>query len=196
MLGAVLPNASTTQPMPDGAVLVRSDADLREAIRERIEELQTTYDGLDQAAGLPDRFVSKLLSEPPMRGISASVLWLILPALGYDISLIPNEELLAKRRGLLTKRRLWFHPPTMQAIARRRLLPWLFNSEKAKEMGHLGGCARAAKLHANAARSEVRRKAAFKRWRHRPVKTSQSNPVAMVAICRGGRREPSGPCLA
>ena len=82
------------------------------------------------------------------------------------------SHLLAKRRGLLTRRKLWFHPETMQAIARRRLLPWLFDSEKAKEMGHRGGCARAAKLHANAARSEVRRKAAFKRWRHRPVKTS------------------------
>ena len=158
--------------MPNGAVRVASEADLREAIRGRIEELETTYDALDRAAGLTDRFASKLLCEPPMRGISAATLWLILPALGFDVVLVPNADLLAKRRGLLTKRRLWFHPETMQAIARRRLLPWLFDSENAKEMGHRGGCARATKLHARASLSEKKRQAAFKRWRHRPVKTS------------------------
>jgi hypothetical protein len=153
-------------------VLVQSEAALRAAIRERITELQTTYDAVDLAAGLPERFASKLLCEPPMRGISAMALWLILPALGYDIGLIPNAALLAKVQGLLAKRKSNAHRPTMITIARRRMSPWLFNSERAKKMGRLGGRARAAKLHANASLSEVRRQAAFKRWHHRPVKTS------------------------
>jgi hypothetical protein len=168
---AVLPDAANHSSA--GMVLVQSEAALRAAIRERITELQTTYDAVDQAAGLPDRFASKLLTEPPMRGISASVLWLILPALGYDIGLIHNADALAKRRGLLAPRKHSHHrPATMITIARRRMAPWLWNSESAKKMGRLGGRARAAKLHANAAISEVRRKAASARWHHRPVKTS------------------------
>jgi hypothetical protein len=175
-LGVVIIRAMLDTPAqpttPPGVVLVHDETDLRAAIRERINQLETTQAGLDAAAGLPDRFASKLLCEPPMRRMTPAVLWLVLPALGYDVGLVPNAAALAKVRGLLTKRKVWNQPPRVQAIAKPRATPWLFDSERAKQIGRLGGLARAAKLHANAAISEVRRQAAFKRWRHRPVKTS------------------------
>jgi hypothetical protein len=152
-------------PAPDGVLRVRDEADLLAAIRKRLHELGVTYDVLDRVAGLPDRFASKLLCDPPIRHISPMTLWLILGALGYDIGLIHNPDSLAKVRGLLSKRKLWNRPSTMKAIARRRMSPWLFDSERAKEMGHLGGLARAAKRNAVASISERNRANALKRWR-------------------------------
>jgi hypothetical protein len=170
MLCAVLADAPTTQPTtaPAGVVLVHDEADLLAAIRARLDELETTYAGLDAAAGLPDRFASKLLCDPPMRRISSMTLWLILPALGYDIGLIHNADALNRVKGLLSKRKLPHHrPPSMITIARRRVSPWLFNSERARKNGRLGGLARAAKRRANAAISKVRRQGALARWSKR-----------------------------
>jgi hypothetical protein len=159
--------AQPTTPL-NGVQLVHDEHEFLAAIRARLDELGVTYDSLDRAAGLPDRFSSKILCRPPVRHVSALTLWLVLGAVGLDLALIPNPEALARVQKLLVKRKITTHRHTsMITIARRRMSPWLFDSQKAKEMGRLGGLARAAKHHARVAVSEMKRQAACARWRKR-----------------------------
>jgi hypothetical protein len=172
MLRAVLPDdASTNQlmPAPDSVLaVVRSEADLLAAIRARLDELGTTLAGLDAAAGLPDRFASKLFCG--MRHISPMTLWLILPALGLDVGLIHNPAALAKVRGLLEPRKGVNPHITEVTVARRRMSPWLFNPERGRAMARV----RLAKLKPSQ-RVEIARNAARTRWKRKCRKCSRSS---------------------
>jgi hypothetical protein len=168
----VLPiDTSTTQPTiaPDGVLaVVRSENDLLAAIRARLDELGTTLAGLDAAAGLPDRFASKLFCG--MRHISPMTLWLILPALGLDVGLIHNPAALAKVRGLLEPRKGVNPHITEVTMARRRMSPWLFDPERGRKAARV----RLAKLGPER-RVEIATNAARSRWKRKCRKCSRSS---------------------
>jgi hypothetical protein len=161
IIRAVLPDAPTTTPsLPAGAVLTRNETELLAAIRTRVAELDVSYDTLDRIAGLPDRFASKLLCDPPMRQISQATLWLLMGALGYKIALLPDEEGLAKVQSRLVKRRGPNPHISMMTLARRRVVPWLFTPERGREMTRV----RLTKINPER-RSEIAKKAARIRWK-------------------------------
>jgi hypothetical protein len=164
----MLPDAP--QLMPAGAVLARNETELLTAIRARIAELDVSYDTLDRIAGLPDRFASKLLCNPPIRQISQATLWLLMGAIGFKLALIPDAEGLAKVQNRLVKRRGPNPHITMITVARRRVSPWLFSPERGREMARV----RLAKLGPKR-RGEIARNAARSRWKRKWRKCSRSS---------------------
>lgn len=80
---------------------ITSSADLRRLIRERIVQLGITYAVVDQVAGLPARYCSKILSEPPARNITVPVLLTLLGAIG--LSFVRDDETIVK----LSQRHDW-----------------------------------------------------------------------------------------
>jgi hypothetical protein len=156
--------------MPAGAVLARNENEFLAAIRRRVAELDVSYDTLDRIAGLPDRFASKLLCDPPMRSISQATLWLLMGALGYKLALIPDVEGLAKVQTRLVKRlgSNTRHISTI-TVGRRRMSPWLFDPERGREMASV----RLAKIKPSR-RVEIARNAARSRWKGKRRKCSRS----------------------
>jgi hypothetical protein len=75
---------------------VNHAADLRRLIRKRIVELGITYSTVDSVAGLPSRYCSKLLCEPPLRNLTVPTLILLFGALG--LRLASDEATVAKLR--------------------------------------------------------------------------------------------------
>jgi hypothetical protein len=146
--------------MPNGAVLARNEAELLAAIRARVAELDVSYDTLDRIAGLPDRFASKLLCDPPMRQISQATLWLLMGAIGYKIALLPDAEGLAKVQSRLVKRKAPNRHISTMTLARRRNSPWLWNAETGREMASV----RLTKIKPKQ-RIEIARNAARARWK-------------------------------
>jgi hypothetical protein len=151
---------------PRQVVMVRDEPDLCRVIRERCAELQITYDTLDTAALLPDRYASKLLCEHPTKHMGALALWNILGTLGYRIGLVHDEELLARFRDKLIVRE---HKP--QSSGSRPRVEFSFTHRFMRKIGRLGGQrsgeARRARASAKQAVSEMKRRAALKRW-HKP----------------------------
>jgi hypothetical protein len=162
MLAAMLPD-TPAQPMPahGGAVVARDENEVLAIIRARLHELQITYSTLDEVALLPERYAAKLLCDPPMKHMGAFMLWNVLGTLGFEISLVPHE-IPAHIRERLTVRE---HKP--QAVGRKPAVTYRLTHVFLRKIARLGGQARAANASRRKAISEVRRKAALKRW-HKP----------------------------
>jgi DNA-binding phage protein len=79
--------------------------DLVVALRHRIVELGTHMSAVDEVAGLPARYTSKVLSlgqgRPTLGLISMGP---ILGALGLKLAVLPDDEALARIRHRLPKR--------------------------------------------------------------------------------------------
>jgi hypothetical protein len=67
------------------AKIITSMTGLLEAIRTRQDELDLSCELIDEIAGLPARYTSKLLAPVPLRGISHMSLTAILGALGIGL---------------------------------------------------------------------------------------------------------------
>jgi hypothetical protein len=165
-VAAVLADA-TTPLLPAGAVLARNENEFLAAIRARVAALDVSYDTLDRIAGLPDRFASKLLCDPPMRQISQATLWLLMGALGYKLALIEDAEAFAKVQSRLVKRKAPNRRISTMTLARRRNSPWLFNAESGRAMVSV----RLTKLNPKQ-RIEIARNAARARWKRKCRKCS------------------------
>ena len=72
------------------AKLIRSMPELLEAIRARRDELGVTHENLDSISGLASGYVSKLLCDPPMKGLGATSLPALLGALGAALVMVPD----------------------------------------------------------------------------------------------------------
>jgi hypothetical protein len=144
------------------ATLIGSEAELLAAFRARLIELDITYDILDTAALLPDGYTGKLLASEPTKHMGALTFWSILGTLGYRISLVHDEELLARHRARLIARKC---PP--QSVGKPRRVKYSLTHNFLRKIGSLGGKAHAANASRKKAISEVRRQAALKRW-HKP----------------------------
>jgi hypothetical protein len=65
------------------------------ALRDWVAKLGTTGESIDALAGLPDRYVSKLLAPVPLKGIGRHSLGPLLGALGLKLILAVDTEQLA-----------------------------------------------------------------------------------------------------
>jgi hypothetical protein len=74
-----------------------------DVIRERIIELDIAYSMVDQIAGFPDRYTSKLLCHPPLKRMSVDSLFSIMGAVG----LMPEFKHDPERLQRLQKHRYW-----------------------------------------------------------------------------------------
>ena len=81
------------------ATPIESYARLVEALRDRLCEVGTTFAGVDQLAGLPERYSQKLLGHEPVKGMGAISLFPILQALGLRLLLVPDPPALVKLQG-------------------------------------------------------------------------------------------------
>lgn len=73
------------------ATPIESYARLVVALRDRVSEIGTTFAGVDALAGLPDRYVQKLLGQVPTKGLGGISMFPILQALGLKLLLAPVE---------------------------------------------------------------------------------------------------------
>jgi hypothetical protein len=83
--------------------VITSYDQLVNAIRARISELQTTYEGVDAVAGLADRHTSKLMCQTKTFGPMS--LMCTLQALGLVLILAQDDEQIARVRDRLPRRR-------------------------------------------------------------------------------------------
>jgi hypothetical protein len=82
---------------PRQLAVVRQYDDLIEALRRRCVELQIPFEVVDEVAGMPDRYVSKLLCPRPLKGIGR-ISWNVLAALGLQVIVVEDPQALAKAR--------------------------------------------------------------------------------------------------
>jgi hypothetical protein len=71
---------------------IRTYDDLVHALRARAEELGLSRENIDDIAGLPSGYASKILAKKHIKRMGALSLWLILPALGAQLCLIEDPE--------------------------------------------------------------------------------------------------------
>ena len=83
------------------APTVTTAAELRQLLRDRVAELGITYATVDQLAGFPDRYVSRLLCEPPARNITIPTLITLLETLALKFT---SDDVTL---GKLRRRRDW-----------------------------------------------------------------------------------------
>jgi hypothetical protein len=100
------------------------------AFRSRIAALGTTMETLDEVAGLPLRYSSKLLAPFPIKGFGRISLGPILGALGVKICLVEDAEMLARIKHRLVPRKNT--GTRVQAQRSRRYLVFKGNPELAR----------------------------------------------------------------
>ena len=80
------------------ALPVTHRAELIRLVRRRIAELDVTYESIDNICGFPSRYTSKLLCDPPIRGMSADSMFALLGALGLAALVQSDDVRLAALR--------------------------------------------------------------------------------------------------
>jgi hypothetical protein len=89
-----------------------------QAFRKRVEQLGTTYEAIDEVAGLPTRYVGKLLGPARMKGFGKLSLGALMGATGIKFLVVVDEEAMAKIAGRLTPK----HPSVVLREARIRTI--------------------------------------------------------------------------
>ncbi|WP_018320239.1 hypothetical protein [Bradyrhizobium sp. WSM2793] len=100
-----LPEAVPAKTTPTAAPIVRSMAGLVEALRQRRDELDISNETIDNIAGFPERYTSKLLAPRAPRNLSYHSLGQILGALGVGLRLVEDPEQVARVRRRWEKRK-------------------------------------------------------------------------------------------
>ena len=145
---------------------VTNYAELVKAIRDRVDELGTTYASVDAAAGLQENYFAKLVMPLPPRRMCAFTTFLILQALGLKVILTEDAEALKRSHARLAKRQ--FRKPSVMRAAPRIQ----FGPDQLDQMRSRGGFNRAARM-TSAERSASARHAAQARWSRRARGSSQ-----------------------
>jgi hypothetical protein len=139
------------------------------AFRQRVAELDTTCEALDDLTGFQSGYVSALLRRIPLKRMGARTLGDLLAALGMKFLAVEDAEQMAKVSGRLSKAIRRAKPPTgspatMTMLARSsrvapRLYPLSGNPVRAKELSD-----RVVILTTPAFRKRRARMAARARW--------------------------------
>ena len=143
---------------------VRTADDLRVLFRQRIASLGITFETTDTIAGLPAGYTAKLLGPEPMRRFGPVALEALMGATGIKLLAVEDAEALARVKGRYVQR---------QRRLAQRAGPKGFvrtiDSKFMRKIGALGGFKTAQARHARAlaksALSEMKRRAALRRWR-------------------------------
>jgi hypothetical protein len=80
------------------AAEVRSTADLRAIFRQRVRDLNISFETVDSIAGLPTRYTSKLLGPNPSKNFGAISFDALLGALGLKLVAVEDAEALERIR--------------------------------------------------------------------------------------------------
>jgi len=150
-----------TEPVPFSS----TDQALR-ILRNRIEQIGITHEGLDTISGLTSGYSSKLLSIPPVKNLSLDSLVLLAAASGYALAFVENPRMLnrvkqeAKNRKLIREKSTHWRNKKAYALLIERSI------EFGKTGGQKSAAARMIKL-TPAKRRRIARRAAKGRW-HRP----------------------------
>ena len=148
---------------PDPIAAVRTADDLRVMFRNRIVSLGITYETADEIAGLPAGYTAKLLGPTPLRRFGAISIEALLGATATKLLAVEDAEALARVKGLYVRRQR-----QLTQRAGRKGFVRTIDSDFMRKIGALGGLKTAQIRHARAsaktAVSEMKRRAAFRRW--------------------------------
>jgi hypothetical protein len=87
--------------------VVRSTEDLRKLFRQRVADLNISLETLDEIAGLPTRYCSKLLAPHPHKNFGAISFEALLGALALQLVALEDAEALDRvRRRLVPLQRI------------------------------------------------------------------------------------------
>lgn len=136
----------------------RDHAGLVAAIRARLDELEVVPETIDHLAGLPLRYLSKIIAPMAYKSISSMSLGPLLQALGLKLIVVEDGETLDKIKSRLVKRKpggpkhadglqLTFSKRFMRKIARKggQARMQKAGAEGRREFAIMGASARWAK---------------------------------------------------
>ena len=142
--------------------IVRHSDDLLRAIRDRIEQLNTTHASIEAVAGLQSNYLTKVVASPPPKRMSLWTAFLVLEAIGLQVSLSVAPDFAERFGHRLERRKLVRAKARIRRKARKPPPP-----DFLQHRSRLGGFARKQKLAAERL-SEIGRAAVNTRWsRHR-----------------------------
>jgi hypothetical protein len=104
---------------------ISSYTELLEAFRRRRDELDISYETLEQVAGLQPGYAAKVLVHPPMRRVGPLSLSLLLGGLGLRLTVSEDPEALERVRRRLEPRRKTVEPTQPVATDDVEDQPWL-----------------------------------------------------------------------
>jgi hypothetical protein len=125
------------------------------AVRARVKELQVAGAAFDQYAGLPDKYLSKLIGERPVRRIGMMSMGPLFAALGVSCVMLEDPAATARIKNRIKPRNGSFvrTTHTVRAVTDRQ---W-------SRIQKLGRKARWKKL-SRTERSDIMRAVSLKRW--------------------------------
>ena len=142
---------------------VRTADDLRALLRDRIASLGITFETTDTIAGLPAGYTAKLLGPEPMRRFGPVALEALMGATGIKLLAVEDAEALARVKGRYVQRQR-----RLAQRARPKGFVRTIDNDFMRKIGALGGFKTAQTRHARAsakrAVSEMKSRAAFRRW--------------------------------
>jgi hypothetical protein len=141
---------------------IRDYRELITALRQQVIGLNVRWETVGEIAGLPDRYLSKLLAPVPMRGIGRTSLGPLLGTLGCKLVLMRDGHLPARIReaqrntsyrmrasGKSKRVRFFSEPGVASWAAKRRVL--LLGAKRLSRIGRHAARVRWAKAAASAA---------------------------------------------
>jgi hypothetical protein len=100
------------------SALIRSMPELIAGVRDGVHERGIAYQTVDEIAGVPDRYTSKLLAKEPIKNLGWVSLPAVLGALGKALVIVDDPEQIARVRDRWTPRErpnrtaAWEGPPS------------------------------------------------------------------------------------
>lgn len=136
---------------------------LLEAFRRAVDARGTTYETTSELAGLPTRYVNKLLAPVPVKNIGRESLGPLMGATAVKILVVDDDEMLSALAGRFPKRKpggsARYARGTMPARKKRKKSAFLGNSAWGRTM-----VSRQVLLRTPAQRKSLAKRAALIRW--------------------------------
>lgn len=159
---------------------IRTMPELIEALKQRARELNIAYGTIDEVAGLPDRYTSKLFAPTPIKNLGPMSFGAVLGALGVTVVLVEDQEQCRRVSGRWTKRKRTASIPAsitcevpMELPVTPEIGQLLTNAQFMKSIARLGGIGRSKRLSPRA-RSRIAKRAARARWANSAGRTAST----------------------
>lgn len=150
--------------------LLRTQAEMVEAYRARIRELNISFATVDAISGLPDGYTAKLMSPRPMKGLGEKAIEGLNGALGIAFTVMVDPEQVqrvqgrwAKRKRAIDKKKLALLAPPSISVSMPNEVP-LQIAITPELQGELG---RPAYMRAIGLRGNMKRNANLSPWKRR-----------------------------
>lgn len=152
--------------------IVRHSDELLQVIRDRIAELETTHASVESESGLMSGYLTKIISDPPLKRVGLFLAFLILQTLGLQLHVSVEPDFAKRMAHRLERRILSRKQVSRRASKKKKLAP-----DVLAHRSRLGGIARGQKLSAEKL-SEIGRNAVNARWSKRFAPTAKSQAGA------------------